>query len=87
MSDNEAPVRDRHVEFARAVVALAREHGVGKVSANFSLTGSRFFHAGKADYTEVRMTWNEGRHGSVGQIHLQAQASLGVDEKEGQQRS
>lgn len=81
MKDNPSPVKDPHVAFARAVVALAREHGVGMVDIHFHLASSRFFRERERyDHTRIRAQWAEGRHGDGGRITLQAEATLGVPE-------
>lgn len=79
---NEAkPITDPHVAFARAMVALCREHGCGRFQASFSLASSRFFREGLSDHTQVQMDWTEGRHGVDDRIGLRAESRVGVSEK------
>lgn len=76
MRDNPEPIKDYHVAFARAVVALAREHGVGDVRLKFRRASSRMFCSDGDlwDATEVDLTWHEGRHGADTPIKLQLSA-------------
>lgn len=87
MNDNPQPIKDYHIVFARAVVALAREHGVGDVRLKFRRASSTMMRRGEYhwDATEVSLTWHEGRHGSEDQIKLElrAEAISNVPEKEG----
>lgn len=87
--DNPQPIKDYHVAFARAVVALAREHGVGDVNMKFRRASSKVFRSDEHqwDATQVTMTWHEGRHGDVAQVelHLQAEAKASFPETEGTQ--
>lgn len=83
MSDQ--PIVDDHVAFARALVALCREHGVGSIHvAHFDLTAStRFFGEGQYNPTRVSMSWSEGRHGDKNRIALRAEASVNLPESTG----
>lgn len=81
MTDNPTPITDPHAAFARAIVALCREHGCDNIQATFRLASSRTFRLGKDDYTSVRMWWSEGRHGVQNPIGLRAEASVGITEK------
>lgn len=80
--DNPQPIKDYHAAFAQAVVAVARQHGVGDVRMKFRRASSKVFcDAGSQwDSTEVELVWHEGRHGDGAPIELklfaQAQASF-----------
>ena len=66
--DNREPVEQRHVDFARALVAVAREHGVRSLKA-------QFYGGGMGQpWTEVSMQWSEGRHSDRSRISLRAEA-------------
>lgn len=78
MKENPEPVKEPHIAFARAVVALAREHGCGFVDLRFRLASSRFFREERSDYTTVRAQWAEGRRGAGGQITLDAEAVVRI---------
>jgi len=82
--DNPKPIKAYHVDFARAVVALAREHGVGDVSMTFKRASSKIFATDeKWDSNEVTLRWHEGRLGSESSMEmaLEARASAVVKEK------
>jgi hypothetical protein len=87
IDDNPRPIKDYHVAFARAVVALAREHGVGQVKMEFRRASSMIFRTNGAerwDSNEVSLYWHEGRHGATSSVELklEARASALVPEKE-----
>lgn len=68
--DNREPIEQRHVDFARALVALAREHGVRNLTADY-------YGGGPLDnerWTKVHMSWALGRHGDRSRISLRAEA-------------
>jgi len=88
MKDNPQPIKDYHVAFARAVVAIAREHGVGDVTLSFRRASSKVLNSDEHhwDATKVTMTWHEGRHGDKAQVELslEAQATARFPEVETQ---
>jgi hypothetical protein len=67
-NDNRAPIEPRHVDFARAVVALARLHNVRDVKMEF--------HGGGPGqpWTRVSAHWNAGRQRRNIQHHPARQA-------------
>lgn len=68
--DNREPIEPRHIAFARALVALAREHGMRNLTADY-------YGGGFSDglrWTKIHMSWSEGRHGDRSQITLRAEA-------------
>ena len=86
MPDNEAPIKDPHVTFAQAVVALAREHGVDHLDVKFRRGSFGFFRRNpndplEHDYTTVSFQWHEGRHGVAGSISMRAEAQMSVKEE------
>lgn len=66
--DNRQPIEPRHEAFARAMVAVAREHGFRDLKCDF--------YGGKEGemWTRVSMAWHEGRHGSQERISMRAEA-------------
>jgi hypothetical protein len=71
--------------FAKALVSLAREHGAGKLSVDFSLRSAKNHMEKNEDgsylnYEDVKMHWEEGRHGSKQPIHLSASVFVQVTE-------
>lgn len=74
------PIKDPHIEFGKAVVRLAREHGVGELSMDFDLSSSKRFFEKNADYQKVKLTWKEERHGSRGRLHFHATATASIKE-------
>ncbi|MGE8135690.1 hypothetical protein ACQKO5_18955 [Novosphingobium subterraneum] len=74
MIDNHQPIKDYHVAFARAVVALARDHGVGSVKMQFRRASSLAFTNEQWDATEVSLVWHEGRHGDKAPLELKLEA-------------
>jgi len=69
------PISEEHRAFARAVVALAREHGARSLVVDFNLCSSTRFRQQTDDWTRVKLTWAEERHGSKGRISLHAEAN------------
>lgn len=86
MTDNLQPIKDYHIAFARAVVALAREHGVGDVRMQFRRASSAVMRRDidQWDATEVSLVWHEGRHGDKAplELKLEARAEGRYSEKE-----
>lgn len=83
--DNIQPISDRHITFARALVALAREHGANSLEVKFSLTGTTLWPPGSdCGWDDVRVTfqWSEGRHGSLSRFALRAESFISILEKE-----
>lgn len=74
-------LKPQHVEFARALVALARQHKVGMLDVTFRDSVSAI-HSG-ADFwswKQMRMQWSEGRHGDATRITLKHEAETQMDE-------
>ncbi|QZA99253.1 MULTISPECIES: hypothetical protein [Pseudomonas] len=72
-------ITDHDVEFAQAVVALARQHGMTGISMefrqNFDLSQRTGCYCGK------RITWSEGRHGDGEDIKFRTEAEASFPEK------
>lgn len=81
---SEKTITQRHVDFARAVVELAREHGFANLRLTYreSLTWQfqheRDRHWNSADVT---MNWHEGRHGDRQRLTIEYRAAVSVDER------
>ena len=71
-------VTDHDVEFAQAVVALARKHGMTGISMefrqNFDLSQKTGCYCGK------RINWSEGRHGDGADIKFRTEAEASLPE-------
>lgn len=80
--DNPKPISDEHKAFARALVALAREHGSSMLKVEFRLSSSKRFRADTSDWTVVHLGWAEGRHGVDSTLSLRAEAHETIREKE-----
>lgn len=79
MGDRMSAITDHDVEFAQAVVALARQHGMTGISMefrqNFDLSQCTGCYCGK------RITWSEGRHGDGEDIKFRTEAEVSFPEK------
>lgn len=62
-------ITDNHRDFARAMVLLARQHGIGSFNLGFSLSVRAASLNGNA-FGRVTMGWTEGRHGVENRITL-----------------
>lgn len=83
-------ITDRHIAFARAMVALAREHGMNNLNLTFNQShGARHAHfagiaglsSGPDQFQQVQMFWSEGRHGDTNRIQFKTQGSMDVPER------
>lgn len=72
-------VTKKHIEFARVVVALAREHKMNHLDMTFDASSST---NDDPHWEKVRMTWREGRHGDTNEIRLETKAELTIEETE-----
>lgn len=79
-------IHPEHKTFARAVVALAREHGMDRVSMSFSFGFGMAYPYGAPSRgnDQVKMGWSTGRHGDVGNISLESQSFESIEEQESQ---
>lgn len=80
---SEEPIRAAHARFARALVALAREHGVGSLEVRFQRDASSLFRGQPDEWSAEAVTvrWKEGRHGAENRITLQAVADSAITEQ------
>lgn len=67
-----------HIDFAQALVQLARDHGVHSFEGSFRL-GWRDERPGWSGDT-VRVSWSEGRHGDESLIGLRCEQHASVPE-------
>ncbi len=81
VDSNPTPVTDEHIEFAHALVALARKHEADNLDVSFRLTGGRRFFEHRDDYQNVKFQWHEGRHGERSRFLLKAEATVSVEER------
>jgi hypothetical protein len=77
-----ADLKPEHVEFARALVALARQHKIGSLDVTFRDSVSAI-NSGPDfwNWKQMRMQWGEGRHGDATRITLKHEAETQVDEQ------
>lgn len=75
-------VNNRHRAFARAVVALARQHGMNNLNMTFRESSSAMELPADRSWEEVRAQWSEGRHGIKSNIELFTQARDTIGEGE-----
>ncbi|MDF3837098.1 hypothetical protein P3W85_29705 [Cupriavidus basilensis] len=79
---SEKTVTQRHVDFARAVVELARQHGMSNLRMSYRESHSSAWTRGESwNSEEVTMNWSEGRHGDQSKLSLEYRAAVAVDEK------
>lgn len=74
-------VKQRHIDFARAVVKLAREHKMDGLIVQFRDSFS-VRAADRFESEQMHMTWAEGRHGDTSRISLKCDAHTSFDERE-----
>lgn len=74
-------ITEKHKEFARAVVALAREHGANNLNVAFDFGSSQKFLAGEYGDLKTHFSWKEGRHGASERITLSASETVFMKEQ------
>lgn len=72
-------IHPKHVAFAKAVVALAREHHMTQICMSFCADFSR--HMEGVPHEKVDLVWSQGRHGAEENIHLHMNVRLTTTEK------
>lgn len=66
-------ITEKHKEFARAVVALAREHGANHLNVEFDFCSSKLFATDdETRHQKMNFIWQEGRHGASERITVNA---------------
>lgn len=83
-NDKAQPVGDKHIAFARALIALCRQHGANNIEVEFSLTGKKMWPPSKnEEWSDARVmfTWAEGRHADQSRALLRAETSISIEEK------
>lgn len=73
-------VTDEHRAFARAVVALARQHAMTGIDLRFRCSHPLPGMAPRC-WEQVEMQWSEGRHGDAGQIIMRTEAREDIPER------
>ncbi len=80
MTQVEKQPQERHTKFFRAVVALAREHNMSRLTLKFGdAIGLKGLEGGYLDFTG---TWTEGRHGDKARMRLEWAAGVSLPEEE-----
>lgn len=74
-----AAIQDRDIAFARAVVGLARQHGMTSVTMEYRHSFSTAL--GSAEYAMRRLSWAEGRHESKAAIKFRLEAERTFSEE------
>ena len=77
---NTEPITERDVAFARAVVALARAHGMDGLRMEFRHN----FRTSVGVYSKKNVQWSEGRHGDDANIMFNLEAAASFSEKDEQ---
>lgn len=72
-------ITDTHRAFARAVVALARQHGMEYVNLRFRLGFSHLERTIEAPL--ISASWTAGRHGDSANIVMQTEAHDVIKER------
>lgn len=77
-------IEDAHRNFARALVALAREHGMDSLSVTYRLGFPRRSEGPFVPWNsdQVQLSWAAGRHGIAAPISLQSVERDRLDETE-----
>ncbi len=74
-------ITDAHIQFAQALVQLARDHDIHNFDGKFRLN---FGHpsAGNGPWSnpDIRIAWSEGRHGDDSNIGLWYEKHAGIPE-------
>ena len=74
-------ITDKHKQFARAVVALAREHGANNLKLEFDFNSSKTFLSGdERGNMKTHFSWEEGRHGCGNDIIINASETVWLKE-------
>jgi hypothetical protein len=75
---------EKHAEFAREVVALARKHGMDGLSFSFRASFGTMFPVSQEPsniYSGlVNVSWSQGRHGDKSDIKLRFEGSMSIAE-------
>lgn len=75
-------IHEDHKAFARAVVALARTHGMTDLTLNFRFGFDKEIAAAQQGaHDPVTMSWCAGRHGDDGRINLESRSFESLDER------
>lgn len=80
--DSQAQVPDYgapHINFAQALVQLARDHGVSSFDGSFRL-GFDWERGSAWSGNDVRIHWSEGRHGDGSRIGLRVEHHASIPE-------
>jgi len=74
-------ITDKHRNFAREVIALARKHQMTSLTVRFRNSISDTKDQPTSEYyEEVTLAWAEGRHGEQSNINLETRAMQQIPE-------
>lgn len=73
-------IRDAHIDFAQALVQLARDHDVTHFDGKFRLGFDLRAPGGVWSNPDVKISWSEGRHGDDSNIGLWYEKHAGIPE-------
>ncbi len=75
-------ITEKDTDFAKALVALAREHNVHGMTASWNLNSSQnFLSGGRIHYSQVDLVWAEGRHGVKTRYSISAKETVDMEEE------
>ena len=72
---------EKHEAFARAVVALAREHKMNHIALSFRLNSDNSRECGPWSNPTTTITWNEGRNGDRNDIQMRSETYRSLREE------
>ncbi len=74
-------IPDSHMAFARALIALAREHGMDNLKVEFDHSGARDWQLPWRD-SKTHFRWEQGRHEAKTSIFMSREESVKFEEVE-----
>lgn len=75
-------ITEKDTAFAKALVALAREHNVHGLHADWNLNSSHnFLNGDSIHYSQVSLVWGEGRHGAKTRFSISATETVNMEEE------
>ena len=74
------PILESHQAFAKELVALARKHKVGNITAKFHQSFSYQNNENHHGSTWIDLSWTEGRHGHKSHLTLTATTRKVIEE-------
>lgn len=74
-------IPDTHMTFARALIELARAHGMNNLEVQFDHSGEKTDWSVPHRDTKTTFVWKQGRHGSKTDIYMTRSERLHFEEK------